>query len=258
VSASGLAGVRILVTRPARQAAGFAAKIAALGGTPVIVPAIAILPPADGSALERAHAALSGYDYAVFVSANAVEYGAPDAHRWPARVIAFAPGPGTAVALADAGITDVRVPATTFDSDGLLALPQFAAPQGKRIVVFRGDGGREHLGDTLRARGARVDYVACYRRAPPQSGAAALAEAFCAQRVDAVTITSSEGLDNLWTIAAEAVRAAWRDRPTFVPHPRIAARARALGLATVETAGGDAGVIAGLLEWFGARQPKGE
>ena len=115
------------MTRPARQAAGFASRIAALGGTPIIFPAIAILPPEDAAALERAHAALAEYDYAVFVSANAVEYGAPAARRWPAGLIAFAPGPGTALALADAGIANARVPASSFDSEGLLALPELDA-----------------------------------------------------------------------------------------------------------------------------------
>jgi uroporphyrinogen-III synthase len=244
-----LAGVGVLVTRPARQAAGFAQKLAALGATPVIFPAIAILPPADPAPLARIHAAMSTYDAAVFVSANAVEYGAPGAGRWPARLKAFAPGPGTAEALAAVGIADTRIPATTFDSEGLLALPELADVGGKRFVIFRGDGGREHLGDTLRERGAVVDYVACYRRAPPASGAAGLAEAFRDGRIDAVTITSSEGLDNLWALADDAPRAAWRARPTFVPHPRIAVRARSLGLLTIETAGGDAGLIAGLLEW---------
>jgi len=260
-SASGptgpLAGAGILVTRPARQSAGFAQRIAALGGVPIVFPAIVILPPADTAALKRAHAALGDFDYAVFVSANAVEFGAPDARRWPAGLVAFAPGPGTGEALADAGIANVRVPTTSFDSEGLLALPEFAAPRGRRVVIFRGEGGREHLGDTLRARGATVDYVACYRRAEPTSGAAGLAEAFALRRIDAVTLTSSEGLDNLWALADDATRAAWRDCPTFVPHPRIAVRARAVGLHAVETAGGDAGLIAGLLEWFAANPPRG-
>src|SRR5437868_1633318 len=110
-----LRGLGILVTRPARQAGAFAEKIAVLGGRPVIFPAIVILPPTDAAPVARAHAALAGYDYAIFVSANAVEYGVPDARRWPAHLVAFAPGPGTADALAAVGITDVRIPATTFD-----------------------------------------------------------------------------------------------------------------------------------------------
>jgi uroporphyrinogen-III synthase len=251
-AASPLAGVGVLVTRPARQAGAFAQKLAALGAAPVIFPAIAILPPGDPAPLARAHAALGGYDFAVFVSANAVEYGAPAASLWPAGVIAFAPGPGTAEALAAVGIAGTRIPATTFDSDGLLALPELASPRGKRVIVFRGDGGRDQLGDALRARGATVEYVACYRRAAPATGAAGLVEAFRDGRIDAVTITSSEGLDNLWALCDVWTRERWNARPTFVPHPRIAAHARELGLLVVETAGGDTGLIAGLLEWTAA------
>lgn len=250
-----LAGIGILVTRPARQAAGFAQKLAALGGASVIFPAIAILPPADPAALARAHAALPAYDFAVFVSANAVEHGAPDPRRWPAGLVALAPGPGTAEALAAVGIADVRIPATTFDSEGLLALPELTVVRGRRVLIFRGDGGREVLGDTLVARGAQVDYVACYRRSPPSTGGAGLAEAFRDGRIDVVTITSTEGLDNLWALADAPTRAAWLARPTFVPHSRIAARAREFGLSVVETAGGDAGLIGGLLEWAASRHP---
>jgi uroporphyrinogen-III synthase len=167
--------------------------------------------------------------------------------------VVLAPGPGTAEALAAAGIAGARVPVTTFDSDGLLALPELTDVRGKHVLIFRGEGGREQLGDALAARGASVDYVASYRRAPPASGIAGLVEAFREGRIDAVTITSSEGLDNLWSLADGAVRAAWRACPTFVPHPRIAAHARDLGLAVVATGGGDAGVIAGLLEWAAAQ-----
>jgi len=247
-----LAGLGILITRPARQAGGFAQKVAVLGGTSVIFPAIVILPPADSAPLALAHAALAGYDFAIFISANAVEYGAPDPAKWPAGLVALAPGPGTAEALAAVGIAGARIPATTFDSEGLLALPELSGVRERRVLIFRGDGGREHLGETLRARGAAVDYVACYRRAKPESGVAGLAEAFREGRIHAVTITSSEGLDNLWHLIDEATRAAWRACPTFVPHPRIAAHARDLGLAVIETAGGDAGLIAGLLEWAAA------
>ena len=142
--------------------------------------------------------------------------------RWPATLHALAPGPGTAAALAATGIRDVTIPATTFDSEGLLALPAFAQPAGKRVVIFRGEGGRDVLGDTLRARGATVEYVDCYRRAAPQSGAGGLAEALRDGRAHALTFTSSEGIDNLWALLDADARARMQRLPAFVPHPRIA------------------------------------
>jgi uroporphyrinogen-III synthase len=244
-----LAGLGIVVTRPGRQAAAFAQKLAALGASPIVFPAIVVLPPADRASLEEVHARLRDYDFAVFVSANAVEYGAPAAPRWPASLVAFAPGPGTAEALAGAGILDIRVPHTTLDSEGVLALPELADVRGRRIVVFRGEGGRELLADTLRKRGARVDLVSCYRRTAPSSGADGLVEALRERRAHAVTVTSSEGVDNLWSVLGDEGRRLMTRLPVFAPHPRIAERVRALGLHTIETAGGDAGLIAGLLQW---------
>ncbi|TMG97724.1 MAG: uroporphyrinogen-III synthase, partial [Betaproteobacteria bacterium] len=94
-----LGGIGVIVTRPQRQAAGLARKLAAIGATPLLWPAIVILPPLDPVPLERAHAMLDSYDIAVFVSANAVEYGVPDPSRWPPSLRVFAPGPGTAEAL---------------------------------------------------------------------------------------------------------------------------------------------------------------
>lgn len=250
-----LAGVGVIVTRPQRQAAVLAAKIGALGGVPIIWPAIVILPPPDRGALERAHATLDAYDIAIFVSANAVEFGVPAAGGWPARIVTYAPGPGTAEALAGAGIADAQVPVTSLDSEGLLELPSLADVTGKRVVVFRGEGGREFLGNTLRARGASVDHVPCYRRVAPQSGADGLVEAVREGRAHALTLTSSEGLDNLVAAVGPAGRALVARLPVFAAHPRIAERAREHGLRAIETAGGDAGLLGGLLDWF-AKPPR--
>ena len=227
-----------------------AARIASLGGVPIIWPAIVILPPLDRAPLERAHEMLANYDIAIFVSANAVEFGAPPAWSWPERMVTYAPGPGTAEALAAAGIIGARVPTTSFDSEGLLELPSLADVTGKRIVIFRGEGGREFLGSTLRSRGATVDHVPCYRRVAPQSGADGLVEAMREGRAHAVTLTSSEGLDNLVAAVGAPGLALMAHLPVFAAHPRIAERARERGLRAVETAGGDAGLLAGVLEWF--------
>jgi len=247
-----LAGAGVLITRPVRQAAGLVRRLAALGATPIAWPAIVILPPADPAPLARAQANLASYDIAVFVSANAVEFGVGDPAHWPASLAPFAPGPGTAEALAAVGVTGTRVPAERFDSEGLLALRELQDVKGKRAIVFRGDGGRELLGAALRERGAKVDYVACYRRAAPQSGADGLIAALSEGRVHAVTVTSSEGLDNLLAAVGDAGRASLAKLPVFAPHPRIGEHVRDRGLTAVATAGSDAGLVAGLLEWFAA------
>jgi len=245
-----LAGVGVIVTRPARQAAGLVRQLAALDANAIVFPAIVILPPADRASLDRVHASLAAYDIAIFVSANAVEYGVPAPPAWPSQLLTLAPGPGTAAALTATGIADARIPATSFDSEGLLALPELRDVAGKRVVIFRGEGGRGHLGETLRQRGADVTYVECYRRAAPVSGAAGLSQALGEGRAHALTLTSSEGLDNLCALLDAADLERLRELPSFVPHPRIAEHALKLGFAPVETGATDAGLVAGLLEWF--------
>jgi uroporphyrinogen-III synthase len=248
-----LNGAGVLVTRPARQAAALAREIAALGGRPLVFPAIVILPPADEAPLREVQRNLQDYDIAIFISANAVEYGVADPAAWPAQLLALAPGPGTAMALAAVGITHARMPTGTMDSEGLLALPELADVSGRRVVIFRGTGGRELLRTALEARGARVVQIECYRRARPAAGATGLIEAWRDKRIDAVTLTSSEGLDNLWSIFDAEARAFLSATPVFVPHPAIARHAGTLGLRSVIiTPPADAGLLASLLEYFAA------
>jgi uroporphyrinogen-III synthase len=250
---SALKGVGVVITRPARQAAGLAREVAALGGKPFVFPAILILPPEDQVALRDVQRDLARYDIAIFVSANAVEYGVGDPGAWPAHLLSLAPGPGTAAALAAVGIDRARVPQTTMDSEGLLAMPDLAAVAGKRIVIFRGAGGRELLRTTLEARGAAVVQIECYRRSRPTAGMGGLIEAWRDKRIDAVTLTSSEGLDNLCALLGDEGRAYLAATPVFVPHPAVARHASDLGLrAVVITGPADGGLLASLLEYFAA------
>lgn len=247
-----LGGAGIVVTRPGFQAAKFAERIAAVGGRPIVFPTIVILPPQDRRPLDAALATLDSFDFAVFVSANAVEYGFPASGVWRRKVRAIAPGPGTAAALGARGVHDVLVPAERFDSEGVLALPELADVRGRRFLVLRGNGGRELLAEALRARGAEVVQVECYRRARPETGAEGLLEGWREGRIDAVTVTSSEGLGNLWALLGDEGRQRLVATPVFAPHPRIAEAARRLGCRAVhETPGSDAGLLAGLLAFFG-------
>lgn len=246
-----LADVGVLVTRPAAQAADFMDRLETLGAAPFLFPALAILPASRPEALAAILARLDRYDLAIFISPTAAERGLAAAGPWPARLKVAAVGRGTGQALAEAGITEVLTPDTGADSEHLLALPEFEAMAGKRIVIFRGEGGRELLADTLRGRGAHVDYAECYRRGLPEADPAPLLAALDAGRIGAVTVFSGETLDNLLAMLGSDGLTQLRATPLFAPHPRIAEHARALGFQSIHaTDAGENGLIAGLVEYF--------
>lgn len=252
-----LQGRGVLVTRPAAQAAALAAELTALGARVACFPLIEILPPAEPQALRALAARLGEFDLAFFVSANAVTHALAELPRagWPATLRIATVGPGTARALHDAGFAEVLVPAERFDSEAVLDLPAFApaAVAGKRVLVLRGDGGRELLADTLRQRGARVEQVSCYRRAAPTADPTPLLDAAAHGRLHAISLTSSEAADNLVALLGSRAAELLTRLPVFVPHARIAERVAALGGRRIhETAGGDAGLVAALVAFFAA------
>lgn len=254
VEKSALAGRHIVVTRPAGQATHLAEALVAQGAHPVLFPVLAIGKLADVTPLLDAAIALDQYDWAMFVSPNAVDHALAVilAQRpWPAGVRVATVGHSSEEALARQGIGNVVAPQERFDSEALLALPEFADVKGKRVVIFRGDAGRDLFGDTLRERGATVDYVSCYRRTRPTLDPAPLLKLWSEGRLDALTVTSSEGLRNLYDMVGKVGQGWLKSTPTFVPHARIAEQARALGLHNVVLTGpADAGLLAGLTDYF--------
>lgn len=247
-----LAGRTIVVTRPRAQAAPLAEAIAEAGGTPLVFPLLEISPAVDSRPLEDALGRLSTYRLAIFISPNAVDYCLPALLKrgpWPAGLIPAAVGQGTVKTLATYGIDGCVVPTERFDSEALLALPALAADQvvGQGVVIFRGDGGRELLADTLRQRGAAVDCVTCYQRSGPADGVVPLMAAWRAGRLDALTVSSSEGLRYLIDLLDVEGLSFLKKTPVFVPHARIAENARALGLQKIIlTEAADAGILGGL------------
>lgn len=250
-----LSGLGVLVTRPAGQAAGLLARLRELGARPVLFPTLEILPPVDTATLARRLAELPNYDLAIFVSPTAVQYGLANIPAWPVGLRAAGIGQGTAAALRAAGIQQVLAPSVGGDSEHLLALPELADMAGRRVLIFRGEGGRQLLADTLAARGARVDYAECYRRGlpafHPDADPAALLDIWRQGGIQAVTVLSSQGLDNLFTLLGENNAELIRATPLFASHPRIAEHARALGVSHAGAAHpGEAGLLQCLVEYF--------
>jgi len=245
-----LAGRVILVTRPVHQSAALAEGIRAAGGEALLFPALEIV-PVDPHSLASQLSRLSDYDMAIFISPNAARFGMAavrEVATLPDEIEVFAVGPGTAKTLETLGLSGVTMPPGQ-DSEALLALPQLEQVAGKRIAIFRGIGGRPLLADTLRARGATVDYVECYRRRCPDADAGPLLQRWT--EVSTVTIASAETLHNLSAMLGDSGAGRLRAIPLFVPHAKIAEAARMSGMTEViVTAGGDAGLLQGLINWF--------
>ena len=254
MSAAALGGRRVVVTRPAGQATHLQALIRAAGGEPLLFPALEIFDARDLQPVYALIDRLEAFDLAIFISANAADKALDLVHSrraWPPALRVATVGEGSKRALRRHGFAAVIAPSERFDSEGLLDLPELKDMAGKRVVIFRGEGGRELLGDTLAARGASVEYAECYRRGRPQADPAPLLARYAHGALDAFTVTSSEGLANLHAMLGEAGWHCLRDTPLFAPHERIAAAARALGIRTVvQTQPGDEGLVRGLAAFF--------
>jgi len=253
-SAGPLAGRVVLVTRPAGQAEPLAERLRAAGATPLVFPTLAIEPvgpPADVIARLRNPQAL---DWAIFVSANAVTHGLPyllGTGSWPPRLRAAAVGAATAAALRARGVPDVVVPSAGSDSESLLALPEMQQVSGQRVGLFRGVGGRELLADTLRARGAHVEYVECYRRGRPGTDPEPLRACLRYGQLDAVTAASAHALANLVELTGTDLTPDLVALPVFVTHAHIAEAAQRLGFRRVHvTPTSDEGLLQGMMAFF--------
>jgi len=259
VNSAALAGRGVLVTRPREHAQGLAALIEGAGGTALVFPAIEIEDLPDLRPILALIGRLEGFDLAIFISPSAVHKalnlvrsrraGRP----WPPQLRVAAVGRGSRRELERQGFEGVIAPQAHADSEALLALPELANVAGRRIVIFRGDGGRELLGDALAARGAAVEYAECYRRARPRTDSVPLLAAWARGGVDAVTVSSAEGLANLFEMLGKLGQQWLRTTPLFVPHPRVAEAAARLGVSKVVVGGtADAEVFEALVAYFGA------
>jgi len=223
---------RLLVTRPAAQSARLCTLLEAAGYEAIRLPAIEILDPVNLYELEAATDELDSYDLAVFVSVNAVQKGVEfvlDRREWPEQTGIATVGARSAEALLPYGLSTDFVPPHEFNSEALMALDEMQDMSGQRVVVFRGNGGREYLRDTLVDRGAEVDYVEAYRRACPVVDTAAMLELLQPGYLDYVTVTSNETLQNLFDMAGAAGQLLLCEVPLVVVSQRQALLARQLG-----------------------------
>lgn len=248
----------VVITRPAAQATPLARRIAVTGREAVVFPLLEILPLPDKTKLQATLRQLDTYAMVAFVSPNAIDAAFAMLDSWPKQVAVAVVGEGSKAALAQHGLTPEN--ATIFspvdpkrtDSQTLLEVLDIEALRGKRVLIIRGETGRELLADALREKGVEVEQVAAYRRVAPvldQNGRARLLQLLdCAAEW---VITSSEALRNLLQmvrdVAGEAGLVKIQRQNLIVPHARIAETAHLLGFMNVaQTGSGDEQLLAAL------------
>jgi len=231
-------GWRLLLTRPAEECAALAARLAEAGIYSSSLPLLAIEPLEETPALRATFLDLDRYGAVIVVSKPAARLGLALLDRYwpqpPANQRWFSVGAATGEILADYGL-DVGWPTDGEDSEALLALPGLAevlATPGARVLILRGEGGRELIADSLRGRGLAVDHVELYRRSLPDHSPGSLLERIRTERLNGLQISSGQGFEHLRQLAAADWQALLRI-PLFVPSPRVAELARAAGSQTV-------------------------
>jgi uroporphyrinogen-III synthase len=254
-SARDLQGTRVLVTRPRAQARQLAQRIEDAGGSAVLLPSIEIAGPADETTLNEVIDRLPSFDIAIFISPNAVHQALHAIDEriggLPKNLRIGAVGAGTARALTEQGNPVDIAPQTHFRSETLLLADELQDVAGKRVVIFRGVGGRTLLADTLRQRGAEVEYAESYQRLRPDTDTSSIENDWANGLIDIVVLSSVEGLENLHAMLGDKGRALLRETPAVVISPRMLAACDRLGLklTVVASEASDEGIVDAIRTW---------
>jgi len=242
-----LEGWGVLVTRPTGRHLGLCEAIRGAGGHPVHLPGVTI-EALESARPEEALGRLGANDWAIFISPAAVTHTGDALASIPEGVRLATVGETTADALIEAGCRGVLTPAAG-GSEALLAVLPRAAVEDQQVLIVRGEGGRERLARELGEAGARVNYLEVYRRRCPEVAPAGALEAIASGKVNAVTVSSGEILDNVLDLLDEPRRKTVLQMPLVVPSERVAKRARTAGFSGISVASSsDDAVVDTLLE----------
>jgi len=193
---SRLKNIRVMVTRPVEQATDLIEQINDAGGNASSFPALAIQSNPNSESIERCKF-VSGYDWIIFISQNAVRYALSllPISDWPTTTKIAAVGPTTSNALQQAGLQVNKQPVKAMNSESLLEAFAEEDLNDKKVLIIRGVGGREKLANGFKEMGALVDYAEVYNRYCPELDNSHLLNQF-EQGVDVITIASGETLQN--------------------------------------------------------------
>lgn len=248
----------VVITRPRAQAEDLARMLSARGRPIVVFPLLEIGQLPDQRELKTVLADLSSFALVAFVSPNAIDAAFAHLSGWPAEVAIAVVGEGSRKALTKHGVdeskTVIFMPRNPerADSESLLEALDIESLRGRKVLIVRGDGGRELLADALHAAGCLVTQVTAYRRSMPVLDPAARQRLLeLIGRENDWIVTSSEALRNLVKMAAdsagEAGVAKLQRQQLCVSHNRVAEIAHQLGFINITHIGtGDERILAAL------------
>ncbi|KFF45150.1 uroporphyrinogen-III synthase [Pseudomonas sp. BRG-100] len=221
---------RVLLTRPAEESTALAALLSQAGIYSSRLPLLETQALAVTAEQQAVFDALQRYCAVIVVSKPAARLALQRLGNAVPPMPWFSVGAATAQILAGHGL-DVHYPATGDDSEALLQLPalrEAIAQPGAKVLILRGEGGRELLAERLREQGASVDYLELYRRFLPVYETGALMQRIRLERLNGLVVSSGQGFLHLQALAGTD----WpqvAQLPLFVPSPRVYEMARAAG-----------------------------
>jgi len=218
---------RLLITRFEPHAQLLADKLNAIGCFTIAQPLLTVMPLTDPKILNRFLSL--HYDLVIAVSGNAVKYAQQQVtEQWP-KATYIAVGQSTQKQLSVATEQNVLCPEESFDSEGLLALKALQSIQSKRILIIRGEGGRDFLENELKARGAVVHFFQTYKRVKIDLNGHELVKNWLQAQINGVIISSIEILNQLFSIVPSNYVTWLSGLTLYVPSQRVADQAAKLG-----------------------------
>jgi uroporphyrinogen-III synthase len=201
--------------------------VEASGGVAVLLPLIRIRPLEPAPRIRP-----NEPDVIIFVSINAVRHGLSQVRSAiKPKSVVIGVGKATISALKSAGLSPIELNAEASGSEALLGLAVLSAEavRGQRVVIVRGQGGRELLGETLQQRGATVTYIEVYQRMRAEDAIQARLDAAGVSRPDVIVLTSNEAANQLLYLLQDQQVTHLRHCSIAVMSARIANHVRGLG-----------------------------
>jgi uroporphyrinogen-III synthase len=238
MSEQSLKNISLWITRPHGQANQLSDMLRKRGAKVLHLPMIEIEKIAVSNKTRESIKKLKKYELVFFISTNAANLGMElideEFSSLPDKPAYFAPGPTTAKVLESYGLT-VSYPDRAMSTESLLLLPEIRRilenkDKKKKALIFRGQGGRELLANTLRAKGVEVEYIELYKRVVPSFSEAYLKEISTKKKPNGIIFSSAEAIQNFIALF-EKVYPDYKNIPVFLSSERLKRLAQDLGFA---------------------------